>query len=84
MAEITDLHLVDTMPAVSTKTNGAWLKNSCKGAFILENTNIAHIYADIGTPPFITFYYKGEVFYINTGGPSDTQALYDQIKSNIK
>ena len=80
LSQISDAKMTDTMPHITTMTNGAWIRGFCKGEFILENNVKANLYVNIISPPFITFVHGDTVFYINAATPADTQSLYDLIK----
>lgn len=84
IAEIADLRLSDSMPVITTKTNGAWLGDACKGEFILENNIKARLYVDISAPPFITLKHSDTTYYLNAATPADTQALHEQLVTAIK
>jgi hypothetical protein len=84
LADITDLDLTDVPPEIKTKTNGAGLGSMYKGEFVLMDGKKARLYIDASQPPFIIFRDGDTVFYLNSGTPEETQALYQKLSEELK
>jgi hypothetical protein len=84
LADIADLDLTDVPPEIGTKTNGAGLGSMYKGEFELKDGTKARLYIDASKPPFIVFRNGDTIFYLNSGTPEETQALYQKLSEGIK
>lgn len=81
LGSLTDLNITDTAPEIGIKTNGLGLGSVYKGEFLLKDGKAARLYIDTKIRSFITFMYKGTIFYINADSVEKTEALFSQIKA---
>ncbi|MER2190419.1 MAG: DUF3784 domain-containing protein [Solibacillus sp.] len=80
LADVSELALIEEMPAISMRTNGSALGSKLKGHFKLENGDKVKLFIDKSKPPFITFIAGGKRYYVNETTSEKTTALFEQIK----
>ncbi len=81
-SEIENLRLLDQMPEVGMKTNGAAIGNRLTGHFNLKNSGSAKLFVDTSKPPFIYLESNGKIIILNSGDEKETQALYQEMLRN--
>jgi hypothetical protein len=84
VSDVTGLDITEAPPEIETKTNGSGLGSMYKGEFELKDGTKARLYIDASKPPFIIFKNGDTVFYLNSGTPEETQALYQKLSEELK
>jgi len=82
MDEIEDIRLLDTIPKIITKTNGASTDNVKKGHFKLESLGHGRLYINKNSSPYILITLKDSYILLNNKKPENTQELYQEITRN--
>lgn len=82
--DITDVRLVDTIPAVSYKVNGAGLGEIKKGDFKVEGLGTCKLYIHSGSGPFIMLSLKNQYIIINFVDLNKTESLYGDLKAVLQ
>ncbi len=82
--DIASLELTQAAPDIATRTNGAGIGSMYKGEFKLADGRKARLYIDDEISPFIRFIQGDTVFYLNSGSPESTQALFEEIQAALR
>ncbi len=77
--EMENLELLDQMPEVGMKTNGAAIGNRLTGHFNLKDSGSAKLFVDTGKPPFIYFEADEKIIIFNGKDAEETRSVYQEI-----
>lgn len=80
IADVTDLQLAETMPAVLKKVDGAWLKQAKKGDFDIEGMGVCRLFVQSDKGPFIYLKVKDKYTIINFNDATKTKNIYAELK----
>jgi len=83
-SHISQVQLVDTMPAIGRKTGGMDAGSVRKGWFQLENGENALLFVTLNHPPYITFRDEHRLVIINQKDPKATESLYQAISDLVE
>jgi hypothetical protein len=81
-SEMENLKLLDQMPEVGMRTNGAAIGTRLTGHFNLKDSGSAKLFVNTGKPPFIYFESKGKIIIWNGKDADETQTVYQEILEN--
>jgi hypothetical protein len=81
-SEMENLQLLDQMPEVGMRTNGAAIGNRLTGHFNLKDSGSAKLFVDISKPPFLYFESNGKSIIWNGKDSIETQTIYGEILKN--
>lgn len=87
MTDITEIALIQELPPITSRTNGAAIGERKKGHFRLKDLGAAKLFLDRGKPPFIFIERdaqeakeaKAKPIIINTVSEEKTRELYDAL-----
>lgn len=82
-AEIESVQLKNDLPVIQSKINGLGLGSIEKGKFSSDIGNVT-LYIDTSKPPFIYLKTTSELIILNDQSKSKTEALFDDLNSDIK
>lgn len=82
-ADIEDVQLKNNLPADLKKRIGIDLKNILKGRYRSNGDDI-DVFVDTSKPPYIYIYTKDGLTILNEQSSSETQTLYEKIKTLAK
>ena len=78
--EIESVDLIDRLPTITARTGGYSLGGKKLGNFNTAEYGVVKLYLQNGEKPFIFITgTDGKLYFMNTGEPGDTNALYDEI-----
>lgn len=84
-SNIEKVELMDKVPKIKLKKNGASIGKKHVGYYRLEGMSSAKLYLDDGTKKCIHITTKdGKEIFINYEDESKTENLYDEVKSSVK
>lgn len=81
-SEMENLKLLDQMPEIGMRTNGAAIGNRLTGHFNLKDSGSAKLFVDTSKPPFIYFEANGKSIIWNGKDSEETQTIYKEILEN--
>jgi hypothetical protein len=86
ISEINEIRLVDSMPKIGMKVNGAGLGEIKKGNFKVDGLGKCKLYIQkVNQGPYIYIDAKGKQdAFLNFTDPTKTQAVYDQLVKAIQ
>lgn len=79
--EISGLELIETIPKILFKTNGAATETMLKGYFKLKDIGEAKIFVDVSKPPFIYLKSNSKILIINCDDGEKTEELYERLNT---
>ena len=80
-SDIVRVHLDDTLPGVSRRTNGFGANGRWRGHFLLADGRAAQLFVTRSQPPFLTLETRTEPVILNFDDPERTQALFAQLSA---
>ncbi|HZK53044.1 MAG TPA: DUF3784 domain-containing protein [Desulfosporosinus sp.] len=83
LSEIQDVQLKDDLPLIKLRLNGLGLGSIQKGSFSSDIGNVT-LYIDKSTPPFIYIKTTSELIILNDQSKAKTEALFNELDSDIK
>ncbi len=84
MNEITDIQLVNSIPKITRRTNGAAFGNYKKGHFKLEQLGDCKLFVHSSEGPYIIIKNDDRDVIINFKDKNNTQKLYNELLDNWK
>lgn len=83
LLEVQSVQLKNDLPVIQSKINGLGLGSIEKGKFSSDIGNVT-LYIDTSKPPFIYIKTTSELIILNDQSKSETEALFDELNSDIK
>lgn len=83
LSEIQNVQLKNDLPLIKSKLNGLGLGSIQKGKFSSDIGNVT-LYIDTSNPPFIYIKTTSELIILNDQSKSKTEALFNELNSDIK
>lgn len=83
LLEIKSVQLKNDLPVIQSRINGLGLGSIQKGKFSSDIGNVT-LYIDTSKPPFIYIKTTSELIILNDQSKSKTEALFDELNSDIK
>ncbi|MTI96260.1 MAG: DUF3784 domain-containing protein [Firmicutes bacterium] len=80
---VTDVELLETMPEVGYRSNGAAIGNAKKGDFRISGIGRARLFVNIDRPPFIYLETTDTSLIFNAADEAETRDLYQQILTEL-
>ena len=77
--EISEIQLVNELPEIAIRSNGASVGSIRKGNFKFKNGEKAKLFVDRSVPAFITFTWNDELYYLNKSTVDETEKLYEDM-----
>lgn len=81
---IEDPRLMDELPTIKIRTNGAALGSHLKGHFTTEEYGLVKLHVDKQYPPFIYMVANGRTIVFNTDDAAETKRILEEIRSRIE
>lgn len=78
--DITDILLVETIPSIGKKVNGAGLGEFKKGDFDVEGIGVCRLFLHSKEGPFIYIIVNGNYIIINYKDTSKTASIFKELK----
>ena len=77
--QISNIQLVNELPKIAIRSNGASFGSIQKGNFKFKNGEKAKLFVDRSVPAFITFTWNGELYYLNKSTVEETEKLFEDM-----
>lgn len=77
------IQLIETMPEIQLRTNGASIGNICRGHFRLAEVGTAMLYLDTSQALFIYIETSQQKIYLNLATIEETRQLYNELETQI-
>jgi uncharacterized protein YpmB len=81
--DISEIKLVDSIPTIETRVNGADSSNHKRGDFKLKNLGVCKIFIDSNNGPFIYIIANNKYTIINYNDATKTKSLYEKLKQKL-
>jgi hypothetical protein len=79
IGDIKEVTLIESMPQIIARTNGAAIGSKMKGNFRLKDIGSAKLFVDMEKPPFIYIKREAKPVFINCDTADSTKELYNAL-----
>jgi hypothetical protein len=79
---IQDVQLLEKLPNIESRTNGAALGPHLKGNFRTSEWGTVKLFVNKNQPPFILIQSNGRIAIFNLSGSDETKAAYERIREH--
>jgi hypothetical protein len=83
-SDIVRVHLDDTLPVVTRRTNGFGANGRWRGHIRLADGRAAQLFVTRSQPPFVTIETRRDPVIVNFDDPERTKALFAQLSASIR
>jgi hypothetical protein len=83
-ADVVRVHLDDTLPTISRRTNGFAASGRLRGHFRLADGRAAQLFVTRDRPPFLTVETRRDVVIVNFDDPARTRTLFTELSGGVR